>query len=160
MNGAVRVLLVDDQELVRTGLRGILRPRFGFHIVGELDSGVGIVETATRLNPHVVVMDVRMPVMDGITATRLLTAVPGAPPVLVLTTFEDDEILAGTLRAGAAGFLLKGAPAEDLADAAPHSGQRSDSRGGRSRRRGRNRHALFAAAGRLSISNTMGARRS
>ena len=114
MNGAVRVLLVDDQELVRTGLRGILRPRFGFDIVGELDSGEGIVETVAGLNPHVVVMDVRMPKVDGVTATRLLNAVPGAPPVLVLTTFEDEEILAGALRAGAAGFLLKGVPAEDL----------------------------------------------
>ena len=111
---AVRVLLVDDQELVRTGLRGILRPRFGFDIVGELDSGEGIVEAVARLRPHVVVMDVRMPKVDGVTATRLLSDVPGSPPVLVLTTFEDEEILAGALRAGAAGFLLKGVPAEDL----------------------------------------------
>ena len=114
MNGGLRVLLVDDQELVRTGLRGILRPRFGFQIVGELVSGDGIVEAVARLNPHVVVMDVRMPKVDGVTATGLLNAVPGAPPVLVLTTFEDEEILAGALRAGAAGFLLKGVPAEDL----------------------------------------------
>ena len=114
MNDAVRVLLVDDQELVRTGLRGILRPRFGFDIVGELDSGERIVETVARLRPHVVVMDVRMPKVDGVTATRLLSDVPGSPPVLVLTTFEDEEILAGALRAGAAGFLLKGVPAEDL----------------------------------------------
>ena len=96
----MRVLLVDDQELVRTGLRGILRPRFGFDIVGELDSGEGIVETVARLRPHVVVMDVRMPKVDGVTATRLLSDVPGSPPVLVLTTFEDEEILAGALRAG------------------------------------------------------------
>ena len=111
---AVRVLLVDDQELVRTGLRGILRSRFGFDVVGELDSGEGIVETVSRLRPHVVVMDVRMPKVDGVTATRLLGDVPGSPPVLVLTTFEDEEVLAGALRAGAAGFLLKGVPAEDL----------------------------------------------
>ena len=65
----VRVLLVDDQELVRTGLRGILRPRFGFEIVGELDSGEGIVEAVAPLRPHVVVMDVRMPRVDGVTAT-------------------------------------------------------------------------------------------
>ena len=114
MNDAVRVLLVDDQELVRTGLRGILRPRFGFDIVGELDSGEQIVETVARLRPHVVVMDVRMPKVDGVMATRLLSNIPGSPPVLVLTTFEDEEILAGALRAGAAGFLLKGVPAEDL----------------------------------------------
>jgi DNA-binding NarL/FixJ family response regulator len=114
MTDPVRVLLVDDQELVRTGLRGILRPRFGFDIVGELDDGGQIVDAVERLRPDVVVMDVRMPRVDGVTATRLLGAVPGSPPVLVLTTFEDEEILAGALRAGAAGFLLKGVPAEDL----------------------------------------------
>jgi DNA-binding NarL/FixJ family response regulator len=111
---SVRVLLVDDQELVRTGLRGVLRTRFGFVIVGELDSGAGVVEAAERLAPDVIVMDVRMPGVDGVTATRLLRESDDAPPVLVLTTFEDEEILAGALRAGAAGFLLKGVPAEDL----------------------------------------------
>jgi DNA-binding NarL/FixJ family response regulator len=113
-NGRVKVLLVDDQELVRTGLRGILRSRFGFDIVGELDSGAGVVEAVAELDPDVVVMDVRMPGVDGVTATRLLRETDDAPPVLVLTTFEDEEILAGALRAGAAGFLLKGVPAEDL----------------------------------------------
>jgi DNA-binding NarL/FixJ family response regulator len=110
----VRVLLVDDQELIRAGLRGILRARYGFDIVGELDSGEGVVDAVTELSPDIVVMDVRMPRVDGVTATRQLRAMPEAPPVLVLTTFEDEEILAGALRAGAAGFLLKGVPAEDL----------------------------------------------
>ena len=110
----VRVLLVDDQELVRTGLRGILRERFGFEIVGELPSGAGVVEEVARLAPDVVVMEVRMPGVDGVTATRAIREQDDAPPVLVLTTFEDEEVLAGALRAGAAGFLLKGAPAEDL----------------------------------------------
>jgi DNA-binding NarL/FixJ family response regulator len=110
----VRVLLVDDQELIRTGLRGILRSRFGFEVVGELDSGEGVLDAVATLRPDVVVMDVRMPRVDGVTATRLLAEVPHAPPVLVLTTFEDEEVLAGALRAGAAGFLLKGVPAEDL----------------------------------------------
>ncbi len=110
----VRVLLVDDQELIRTGLRGILRSRFGFEVVGELDDGEGVVGAVAALRPDVVVMDVRMPRVDGVTATRELTGVPDAPPVLVLTTFEDEEILAGALRAGAAGFLLKGVPAEEL----------------------------------------------
>ena len=110
----IRVLLVDDQELIRTGLRGILRSRFGFEIVGELSSGEGVVEAAADLEPDVVVMDVRMPKVDGVTATRALSDTDGAPPVLVLTTFEDEEILAGALRAGAAGFLLKGVPADDL----------------------------------------------
>jgi DNA-binding NarL/FixJ family response regulator len=110
----VRVLVVDDQELIRTGLRGILRERYGFAIVGELDTGVEVRRTVAQLGPDVVVMDVRMPGVDGITATRVLARAAGAPPVLVLTTFDDEEILAGALRAGAAGFLLKGAPAEDL----------------------------------------------
>jgi DNA-binding NarL/FixJ family response regulator len=110
----VRVLLVDDQELILTGLRGILRERFGFQIVGQRTSGADIVEAVAQLSPDVVVMDVRMPGVDGVTATRALTAIGGTPPVLVLTTFEDEAILAGALRAGAAGFLLKGVPAADL----------------------------------------------
>lgn len=110
----IRVLLVDDQELIRAGLRGILRNRYGFEIAGELGSGAGIVAAVEQLRPDVVVMDVRMPGVDGVSATRQLRAVAGSPPVLVLTTFEDEEILAAALRAGAAGFLLKGVPAEDL----------------------------------------------
>jgi len=112
---AIRVLLVDDQELVRTGLRGILRARFGFQVVGELADGSGVVEAVRSVAPDIVLMDVRMPHVDGVSATRdLLASCPSPPPVLVLTTFEDEEILAGALRAGAAGFLLKGVPAEDL----------------------------------------------
>ena len=111
---SVKVLLVDDQELVRTGLRGILRSRFGFEIVGELDSGAGVVEAVAELEPDVVVMDVRMPRVDGVEATLRLRAGSTTPPVLVLTTFEDEEVLASALRAGAAGFLLKGVPADDL----------------------------------------------
>lgn len=110
----VHVLVVDDQELIRAGLRGILRERYGFTIVGELDSGIDVTRTVLRLRPDVVVMDVRMPHVDGITATQVLTGTAEAPPVLVLTTSDEDEILAGALRAGAAGFLLKGAPAGDL----------------------------------------------
>lgn len=112
--GLVRVLLVDDQDLIRAGLRGLLRERFGFEVVGELGDGAGVVDAVAALSPDVVVMDVRMPIVDGVEATRRLREVPHAPPVLVLTTFEDEEILAGALRAGAAGFLLKGVPAEDL----------------------------------------------
>lgn len=110
----VRVLVVDDQELIRTGLRGILRERYGFTVVGELDRGFEVRGEVARLRPDVVVMDVRMPGVDGISATRVLTRDSDAPPVLVLTTFDDEEILAGALRAGATGFLLKGTPAEDL----------------------------------------------
>jgi DNA-binding NarL/FixJ family response regulator len=110
----VKVLLVDDQELIRAGLRGILRPSHGFEVVGELGDGTGIVAAVAEHRPDVVVMDVRMPGVDGVSATEELRQEDDAPPVLVLTTFEDDEVLASALRAGAAGFLLKGVPAEDL----------------------------------------------
>ncbi|WP_081683970.1 response regulator [Granulicoccus phenolivorans] len=110
----VRVLVVDDQELIRAGLRGILRERYGFRIVGELADGAGVLDTVAATEPDVVVMDARMPGVDGLAATRRLRAAGVAVPVLMLTTFDDEEILAGSLRAGVAGFLLKGAPAEDL----------------------------------------------
>ncbi len=111
---AIRVLLVDDQELIRAGLRGILRASFGFQIVGECSHGGEVAGAVRALLPDVVLMDVRMPVLDGIEATRRLRGDSSAPPVLALTTFDDDEVLAGMLRAGAAGFVLKGLPAEDL----------------------------------------------
>jgi len=110
----IRVLLVDDQELVRAGLRGILRERFGFEVVGECDDGSAVVDAVRGAKPDVVLMDVRMPLVDGVAATTMVRAEPGSPPVLALTTFDDDEALAGMLRAGAAGFVLKGVPAEDL----------------------------------------------
>jgi len=110
----IRVLVVDDQELVRTGLRGILRTQFGFDVVGECADGGQVTAAVGSLTPDVVLMDVRMPVVDGVQATRELRRRDGSPPVLALTTFDDDEVLAGMLRAGAAGFILKGVPAEDL----------------------------------------------
>lgn len=110
----IRVLLVDDQELIRSGLRGILREPFGFHVVGECTHGGEVPGALAAFHPHVILMDVRMPVIDGIEATRRLRESEAAPPVLALTTFDDDEVLAGMLRAGAAGFVLKGIPAEDL----------------------------------------------
>jgi DNA-binding NarL/FixJ family response regulator len=110
----IRVLLVDDQELVRTGLRGILREPFGFDVVGECADGREVSAAAAALAPDVVLMDVRMPFVDGVQATRELRRRDGSPPVLALTTFDDEEALAGMLRAGAAGFVLKGVPAEDL----------------------------------------------
>jgi DNA-binding NarL/FixJ family response regulator len=113
----IRVLLVDDQELVRAGLRGILRTQFGFDIVGECADGTTVAAAVASLTPDVVLMDVRMPLVDGVQATRALRSADGAPPVLALTTFDDDEVLAGMLRAGAAGFVLKGVPAEDLQQA-------------------------------------------
>jgi DNA-binding NarL/FixJ family response regulator len=111
----IRVLLVDDQPLVRAGLTRILRPKAGFEVVGECDDGDEVLDAVAACAPDVVVMDVRMRRVDGAEATRRLRAArPDGPPVLVLTTFGDDEILAAALRAGAAGFQLKDAPGEDL----------------------------------------------
>lgn len=113
----IRVLLVDDQEMVRAGLRGILRDQFGFRIVGECGHGGQVAAAVEESAPDIVLMDVRMPVVDGVQATADLRRIDSAPPVLALTTFDDDEVLAGMLRAGAAGFVLKGAPAEELQQA-------------------------------------------
>jgi DNA-binding NarL/FixJ family response regulator len=109
-----RVLLVDDQELVRSGLTRILRRRDGFLVVGECEDGDQVVAAVEELQPDVVVMDLRMRRMSGIEATAELRRRSDGPPVLVLTTFDDDELLSGALRAGAAGFLLKDSPAEDV----------------------------------------------
>nr|WP_284750353.1 BTAD domain-containing putative transcriptional regulator [Amycolatopsis sp. RTGN1] len=109
--GEVRVLLVDDQELVRSGLRRILRRRDGFVIAGECGDGADVPAALAATDVDVVVMDLRMKHVDGIEATRRLG---GRPPVLALTTFDDDELLAGALRAGAVGYVLKDSPAEDL----------------------------------------------
>lgn len=110
----IRVILVDDQPLVRAGLRMILSPEDGFEIVAECDEGAACLSAVATTRPDVVLMDVRMKGMDGVEATRRLRERPDAPPVLILTTFDDDEILSSALRAGAAGFVLKDAPAEDL----------------------------------------------
>jgi DNA-binding NarL/FixJ family response regulator len=110
----IQVLLVDDQDLVRSGLRRILRRKDGINIVAECNDGDEVERAVADHHPDVVVMDLRMRRMDGIEATRRLRRTPDAPPVLVLTTFDDDELLSGALRAGASGFLLKDSPAEDL----------------------------------------------
>jgi DNA-binding NarL/FixJ family response regulator len=110
----IRVLLVDDQELIRAGLRGILRERYGFTIVGECGDGNSVLTAVRDTDPQVVLMDVRMPLVDGVAATRQLRAHHETVPVMALTTFDDDAALAGMLRAGAQGFVLKGIPAEDL----------------------------------------------
>jgi DNA-binding NarL/FixJ family response regulator len=114
MSEPIRVLIVDDQDLVRAGLRGILRSRFGFEIAGECSDGAMVPAAVAAHRPDIVLMDIRMPVVDGVAATEALRRSPASPPVLVLTTFDDDEVLAGALRAGASGFVLKGVPAEDL----------------------------------------------
>ena len=119
-DGLVRVLLVDDQELVRSGLRRILRRRDGLVVVGECEDGDEVPAAVAAHRPDVVVMDLRMRRTNGIDATRTLRQDPAAPPVLVLTTFDDDELLSGALRAGASGFLLKDSPAEDVVRAVAH----------------------------------------
>jgi DNA-binding NarL/FixJ family response regulator len=111
----IRVLLVDDQPLARAGLRTILCPEEGFSVVGECADGDEVLQAVRQHQPEVVVMDVRMPRLNGADATRQLRErEPDAPPVLILTTFGDDEVLSAALRAGAAGFLLKDAPGEEI----------------------------------------------
>lgn len=114
----IRVLLVDDQPLVRAGLRRILAPREGFQVVGECSDGSEVAEAVATSRPDVVIMDARMKHVGGPEATQRLRADPDAPPVLVLTTFDDDEVLSASLRAGASGFQLKDAPGEDIIRAA------------------------------------------
>ena len=110
-------MLVDDQELVRTGFRLILQSEADLSVVGEAANGRQAIELAPSVRPDVVLMDVRMPVMDGIAATAALTAGPGGPRVLVLTTFDLDEYVYDALAAGASGFMLKDVKADHLVDA-------------------------------------------
>lgn len=114
---SIRVLLVDDERLVRAGFRMILADEPGIDVVGEAADGREAITAAERLRPDVAVMDIRMPAMDGIEATRRLTALPAGPRVLVLTTFDADEAVVEALRAGASGFLLKDAEPEVLLEA-------------------------------------------
>ncbi|MEU1592485.1 response regulator transcription factor [Streptomyces sp. NPDC005708] len=108
------VLLVDDEPLVRAGLRAVLEAQPDIEVVGEAADGAAVIPLVRQLRPGVVVMDVRMPLMDGIEATQtVLRTVPDPPKIVVVTTFENDEYVYGALRAGADGFLLKRArPAE------------------------------------------------
>ncbi len=113
----IRVLVADDQQLVRAGFRVILDSEPDIEVVGEAADGVEAVELARRERPEVVLMDVRMPRLDGLTATERLTALPSPPRVVVLTTFDSNEYVVRALRAGAYGFLLKDAPASRLVTA-------------------------------------------
>jgi DNA-binding NarL/FixJ family response regulator len=114
----VTVLLVDDEPLVRTGLRAVLEAQPGLEVVGEAADGAAVIPLVRRLRPDVVMMDVRMPLMDGIEATRaVLRTVPDPPKILVVTTFENDEYVYGALRAGADGFLLKRARPTEIVHA-------------------------------------------
>ncbi|MRH29566.1 response regulator [Microbacterium sp. SYP-A9085] len=112
-----RVLIADDQQLVRTGFRLILEMEPGMEVVGEADDGAVCVRLARERRPDVVLMDIRMPGVDGIEATRRLVADGSAARVLILTTFDADQYVYESLRAGAAGFLLKDAPRAQLVSA-------------------------------------------
>jgi DNA-binding NarL/FixJ family response regulator len=113
----IRVLLVDDDALVRAGLSMMLNGAGDLVIVGEAGDGDQVPAAVAKHRPDVVLMDLRMPRVDGITATRRLRAAPQPPEVIVLTTFDADENVLGALRAGASGFLLKDAPPAQIADA-------------------------------------------
>jgi DNA-binding NarL/FixJ family response regulator len=110
----IRVALVDDQVIVRAGLARILSPADGFEVIAECADGLTAVEELPALRPDVVLMDIRMPVLDGIDATARLRAMEDPLDVLVLTTFGEDEVLWGAIEAGAAGFVLKDCSADDL----------------------------------------------
>jgi DNA-binding NarL/FixJ family response regulator len=109
----IRLLLVDDEAMVRTGLRLILETEEDLRVVGEASNGVEAIEQATRLRPDVILMDVRMPRMDGVEACRRLVEASDAK-VVILTTFDLDEHLFAAVRAGASGFLLKASPPDEL----------------------------------------------
>jgi DNA-binding NarL/FixJ family response regulator len=110
----IRVAIVDDQAIVRAGLARILAPEDGFEVVAECGDGRQAVDELPRLGPDVILMDVRMPALDGIAATAELRRLDDPLDVLVLTTFGEDEVLWGAIEAGAAGFVLKDSTAEDL----------------------------------------------
>jgi DNA-binding NarL/FixJ family response regulator len=114
----IRVVIVDDQPVVRAGVARILGPDDGFEVIAECGDGDEVAAAVAEHQPDVVVMDLRMRRVGGVEATRELAASPSSPPVLVLTTFDDDDVLWSALDAGAAGFVLKDASAEDLIAAA------------------------------------------
>jgi DNA-binding NarL/FixJ family response regulator len=112
----IQLLLVDDQGIIREGIRSLLEAKSDLSIVGEAENGQIAVDLALSLRPDVVLMDVRMPVMDGVAATRLLHQNAPDIKVLVLTTFDDDEYVTQAIRCGAKGYLLKDTPSTELAD--------------------------------------------
>jgi DNA-binding NarL/FixJ family response regulator len=120
----IRIVLVDDQELVRAGFRMVLDAQPDMQVVGEAGDGLGAIDLARRLHADVMVMDARMPRLDGVEATRQIRQAGDLPRVLMLTTFDLDEYAFAALKAGASGFLLKDVPPEELLFAirAVHSG--------------------------------------
>jgi len=114
---ATRILLVDDQPMLRMGYRMVLDAQPDLNVVGEAENGLEAVEMTARLEPHVVLMDVRMPGLDGVQATERIVASGSDSRIIVLTTFDLDEYAFGALRAGASGFLLKDVPPPDMLSA-------------------------------------------
>jgi DNA-binding NarL/FixJ family response regulator len=114
VSASIRVLLVDDDALVRSGLKMMLSGAADIAVVGEADDGRGVLAAVDRHRPDVVLMDLRMPQVDGIAATRLVRAQPDPPAVVVLTTFDADELVLRALQAGASGFLLKDTPPPEI----------------------------------------------
>ncbi|HXS66623.1 MAG TPA: response regulator transcription factor [Streptosporangiaceae bacterium] len=114
MTSSIRVLVVDDQELVRAGFAVILEATDGITVVGEAGDGAAAVAQAAEHKPDVVLMDIRMPGMDGLEAARLITATVDPPKIVMLTTFDLDDYVYEALRSGASGFLLKDSPRGDL----------------------------------------------
>ena len=115
---AVRVLIVDDQSMIRAGFAALLDAQDGIDVVGTAEDGAGIADTVRRTRPDVVLMDIRMPGVNGLEATRTVLSMPGEPPrIIMLTTFDADEYVFAALRAGASGFLLKDATPEELVQA-------------------------------------------
>src|SRR5437588_7628274 len=113
----IKILLVDDQPLFREGLRTLLSVQSDFEVVGEAGNGEEAIRLTRSLLPSVILMDLQMPVLDGVAATRRLRVENPDCRVIVLTTFDDDEMVFDGLRAGAVGYLLKDAPSEKLAEA-------------------------------------------
>jgi DNA-binding NarL/FixJ family response regulator len=114
MSRVIKVLIADDQELVRTGFRVILEAEGDIEVVAEADNGYEAIRQASLVKPEVVLMDIRMPELDGLAATEMILQQPDPPTIVVLTTFDQNEYIYRALRAGAAGFLLKDAPSSRL----------------------------------------------
>ena len=113
----IRLLLVDDENLIRRGLKALLKLEQDLEIVGEADNGQTAIDSIPTLKPDVILMDIRMPIMDGVAATKEITKAFPQIKILVLTTFADEDYVTQALHYGAAGYLLKDTPSEELAHA-------------------------------------------
>ena len=153
----IRVLLADDDPLVLSGLTMMLRGAEGIEVVGEVADGADVADAVRHHAPDVVLMDIRMPVVDGIAATRALARRDTAPQVIILTTFGADDTVLAAIRAGAAGYLLKHTKPEQIVDAVRRAGRGADSRAEQARARLAvlsERERQIAAAVAEGLSNT------